>query len=175
LVDASPAADLAPPLLALDADVELASAEGRRRLPLEEFLVGVRETVLKPQELLVAVRCPVPPPHSAGVFYKLGPRKADAISVVSVAVMVEGEGDGRCRQARIALGAVAPRPIRAHAAEDLLRGRALDPAIITEAARLASESASPIDDVRASAAYRRRVIGVLVRRLLTTAAGDARE
>jgi len=134
----------------------------------------VRETVLKPQELLVAVHCPAPPPHSAGAFYKLGLRKADAISVVSVAVMLEGDGDGRCRQARIALGAVAPRPIRAHAAEDLLRGRPLDPASIAEAALLASESASPIDDLRGSAAYRRRMIGVLVRRLLTAAAAGAR-
>ena len=175
LADASPAADLAPPLLALDAEVELASAEGNRRVPLEEFLVGVRETLLKPQELLVAVRCPVPLPHSAGGFYKLGLRKADAISVASVAVMVEGDGDGRCRQARIALGAVAPRPIRARAAEDLLRGRKLDPATIAKAARLASESASPIDDIRGSAAYRQRVIGVLVRRLLSAVAADTRE
>jgi carbon-monoxide dehydrogenase medium subunit len=174
LADGSPAADLAPPLLALDAEVELASADGRRRVPLEEFLVGVRETLLRPQELLVAVRCPAPPPHSAGAFYKLGLRKADAISVVSVAVMVEGNGDGHCLQARIALGAVAPRPMRAHAAEDLLRGRPLDSATIAEAARLASESASPIDDVRASASYRRLIIGVLVRRLLTEAAGDTR-
>ena len=175
LADASPAADLAPPLLALDAEVELASAEGLRRLPLEEFMVGVRKTLLQPRELLVAVRCPVPPPLSAGAFYKLGLRKADAISVVSVAVMVEGDGDGRCRQARIALGAVAARPIRAHAAEDLLRGRPIDPATIAEAARLASGSASPIDDIRGSAAYRRRMIGVLVRRLLAAAAGDSRE
>jgi carbon-monoxide dehydrogenase medium subunit len=87
--------------------------------------------------------------------------------------MLEGDGDGRCRQARIALGAVAPRPIRAHAAEDLLRGRPLDPASIAEAALLASESASPIDDLRGSAAYRRRMIGVLVRRLLAAAAVDA--
>jgi carbon-monoxide dehydrogenase medium subunit len=175
LADASPAADLAPPLLALDAEVELASAEGKRRVPLEEFMVGVRETLLEPQELLVAVRCPTPPPHSAGAFYKLGLRKADAVSVVSAAVMVEGDGDGHCRQARIALGAVAPRPIRARAAEDLLRGRPLDPATIAEAARLATESASPIDDIRGSAAYRRRMIGVLVRRLLAAAAGDSRE
>lgn len=174
LADASPAADLAPPFLALDAEVELASAEGQRRVPLEEFMVGVRETLLQPQELLVAVRCPVPPPHSAGAFCKLGLRKADAISVVSVAVMLEGDGDGRFRQARIAMGAVAPRPIRAHAAEDLLRGRPFDPATIAEAARLASEPASPIDDIRGSAAYRRRMIGVLVRRLLTAAAAGAR-
>ncbi len=173
LADASPAADTAPPLLALDAEVELVSARGSRRLPLEEFVVGVRETLRRSDELLAAVRWPVPPPNSAGAFYKLGLRKADAISIVSVAVMVEGDGNGVCRQARIALGAVAPQPLRSHAAEELLRGQPLTTEGIAEAARLAAEATSPIDDIRGSATYRRRVIEVLVRRLLTRVAGDA--
>ena len=171
LADASPAADTAPPLLALNAEVELVSKAGSRCIALEDFLVGVRKTLLHPGELLAAVRWPMPPNHSAGAFYKLGLRKADAISVVSVAVVVEGDKDGRCRSARIALGAVAPRPIRAHAAEEALAGQTLTPALIAEAARLASESTRPIDDIRGSAAYRRRVTGVIVRRLLTEVAG----
>lgn len=166
LVYASPAADTAPPLLVLEAEVELVSKEGSRRVPLEDFITGVRETVRRPDELLAAVRWPLPAPHSAGAFHKLALRKADAIAVVSVAVMVERDEDGRCREARVALGAVAPTPIRAHAAEDFLRDQALTPAAITEAARLAVDDTSCIDDVRASAAYRKRVTDALVRRLL---------
>ncbi len=172
LVDASPAADTASPLLVLDAEVELVSREEMRRVPLEEFIVGVRETLRQPQELLAAVRWPVPPPRSAGAFHKLRSRQAGAISVLSAAVMVEGDESGRCRQARIALGAVAPRPIRAHAAEDLLRGQPLTPEIIAEAARLSAEATRPIDDIRGSAVYRQRVAEVLVRRLLTRVAED---
>jgi len=135
-------------------------------------MIGVRETLRRPQELLAAVRWPVPPPNSAGAFYKMGLRKADAISVLSAAVTVEGDGNGGCRQARIALGAVAPRPIRAHAAEDLLYGQPLKPEIIAQAARLSTEATHPIGDIRGSAAYRRRVVEVLVHRLLTRVAGD---
>ncbi len=181
LVYASPAADTAPPLLVLDAEVELMSKEGSRRVPLEDFITGVRETIRRPDELLAAVRWPVSSPHSIGAFHKLALRKADAISVLSVAVMVEGNGSGLpsphrgggggevyCQQARIALGAVAPRPIRAHAAEEVLRGQPLTPEIIAEAAHLSAESAAPIDDIRGSAAYRQRVVEVLVRRLIVS-------
>jgi CO/xanthine dehydrogenase FAD-binding subunit len=173
LVYASPAADTAPPLLVLEAEVELVSKEGSRRVPLEDFITGVRETVRRPDELLAAVRWPLPAPHSASAFHKLALRKADAISVLSVAVMVEGDGGGggvHCQQARIALGAVAPRPIRARAAEEVLRGQPLTPDVIAGAARLSAECAAPIDDIRGSAAYRRRVVEVLVRRLLTEVA-----
>ncbi len=174
LVDASPAADMAPPLLALDAEVELVSKESTRRVPLEDFMVGVRRTLRHPHELLSAVRWRVPPQDSAGAFYKVGLRKADAISVLSVAVRVEGDGGGRCRRARIALGAVASRPMRAHDAENLLQDRRLMPDTIGEAARLSAEATSPIDDIRGTAIYRRRVTEALVRRLLTTVAEDVR-
>lgn len=176
LVDGSPAADTAPPLLALDAEVELSNREKSRWLPLDEFLLGVRRTARRPDELLTAVRWPIPAPNSKAAFYKIGLRQADAISVVSVAVLVVGTGlapalasaPARCRQVRIALGSVAPRVIRARAAEDALRGQSLTGEAIAEAARLAAEETSPIDDVRASAAYRRRVTEALVRRLLVT-------
>ena len=171
LVDASPAADTAPPLLALDAEVELASAAGTRRVPLADFLVGVRRTLRRPDERLTAVRFVV----AAGdgrrttAFHKIGLRKADAISVLSAAVAVMLDGAGRCATARVALGAVAPRPIRVPAAEAVLVGEKLTPAIIGEAARLAAEAACPIDDIRGSAAYRRQVVEVVVRRLLVGA------
>ena len=184
LVDASPAADMAPALLALDANVELAGQHGTRCLPLEDFFVGVRKTQLHPDELLVAVRWPVPASHSAAHFHKLGLRKADAISVLSAAVMVTGEAGPDagpasvpvCRAAHIALGAVAARPIRAHAAEAALSGHPLTAEAIAEAGLLAAEAASPISDVRGSAAYRRHVIRVVVGRLLSQVVEDvARE
>ena len=166
LAYASPAADTAPPLLVLGAEVELVSERGTRRVPVEDFITGVRETTCCRDELLAAVRWPVPSPHAAGAFRKLALRKADAISVVSAAVMVEPDEHGRCGQARIAQGAVAPTPVRARAAEDLLRDQVLTPETIAEAARLAAEATCCVDDVRASAAYRKRVVAVLVRRLL---------
>ena len=173
LVDASPAADTAPPLLVLDAEIELVSKRGMRCLPLDEFLVGVRETLRKPTELVLAVRWPLPPAHSTAAFYKAGLRRADAISVLSVALNIECDQQRRCSKARIALGAVAPRPIRAHAAEEALTGCALGPHLLAQAASLASEATRPIDDIRGSAAYRRRVVEVLVRRLLVQAVGQA--
>lgn len=168
LADASPAADTAPPLLALDAEVELTSAAGTRRVPLADFLVGVRRTLRRADELITAVRFPTA--TDAGrrttAFHKVGLRKADAISVLSAAVAITFDGAGRCAAARIALGAVAPRPLRAPAAEAVLAGEKLTPTIIAEAARLAAEAASPINDIRGSAAYRRQVTEVVVRRLL---------
>ncbi len=172
LADGSPAADTAPPLLVLGAEVELASREGTRHVGLDEFFVHVRQTVRRPDELLTAIRWPAPASGSVGAFRKLALRKADAISVVSAAVMVEPGEDGRCEQVRIALGAVAPTPIRAGEAEEALRGEALTPETIAQAARLAAESIRPIDDIRGSADYRRRVVEVLVRRLLSESANQ---
>ncbi len=168
LVDASPAADTAPPLLTLDAEVELTSAAGARRVPLADFLVGVRRTLRRPDELLTEVRFPAATDDGrrTTAFHKVGLRKADAISVLSAAVAITFDGAGHCAAACIALGAVAPRPLRAAAAEATLAGEKLTPAVIAEAARLAGEAASPISDIRGSAAYRRQVTEVVVRRLL---------
>jgi CO/xanthine dehydrogenase FAD-binding subunit len=166
LADASPAADTAPPLLALDAEVELASQGETRRVPLVDFLVGVRKTLRRPDELLTAVRFPVPSSGTVSHFQKVGLRRADAISVLSAAVAVTCDDAGRCTTARIALGALAPRPLRATAAEMLLLGEKLTPAAIAEAARLAGETARPINDIRGTADYRRQVTEVIVRRLL---------
>jgi len=168
LVNAAPCADTAPPLLALNAEVELTSREGTRRVPLEEFLLDAFTTVRQPHELLTTVRWPVSPPHSAGAFRKMGLRKVSCMAKVDVAVVVEGDGSGRCKEARIALGAVAPRHFRVHAAEDLLRDQPLTPKIIAEAARLAAEAALP----RSGSEYKRQVVEGLTRRLLTRAAEE---
>ncbi len=169
LADASPAADMAPPLLALGANVDLLSQAGHRRVPLADFFTGVRQTVRRPDELIHAVSWPAR--NGAGsVFAKVGLRKADAISVLSVAVAAEVDASGRCVSAAIALGAVAPRPVRALAAEAALVGQPLTPETITAAARLTSEAVRPISDIRGSAEYRREVTEVVVRRLLARVA-----
>ncbi len=172
LCDASPAADTAPPLLVLNAEVELASKDGTRRLPLAEFFTGVRQTKRQPHELLTAIYVPVMAGNSAGGFRKLALRKADAISVVNAAVLVEYNGGDACKDVRIAMGAVAPTPIRATAAEDALRGKKLTPELVVDAVSLVCDATCCIDDVRGAAAYRQRVVGVLVRRLLM---GDGRQ
>jgi CO/xanthine dehydrogenase FAD-binding subunit len=167
LVDASPAADLAPPLLALDAKLELRSVGGRRLVPIGEFFVSVRETVRRQDELLTAIRLPVPAQGERTAYRKLGLRKADAISVVSAAVKASFRDDGVCESVRIALGAVAPTPIRAWHAEATLKGTELTTEAASVAAKLAGETSQPIDDVRGSAEYRRREVEVLVRRCLS--------
>jgi len=169
LANASPAADMAPPLLVLDAEVELASREGTRRVPLKDFFLDVRRTVRQPHELITAICVPLPPAATRAHFFKVALRKANAIAVVNGAVRADLGDDGSCQTARIALGAVAPIPIRAYEAERALEGRPLTPDIITRAARLAAEATRTIDDIRGSAAYRRHVTEVMVRRALEEA------
>lgn len=166
LGNASPAADTAPPLLALGAEVELSTTDGSRWVGLHDFFVHVCDTVCEPGDLITAVRWDVPSARSVGGFRKLSLRKAMAISVVSAAAQVTLDDDGRCEDVRIALGAVAPTPVRAYEAEDMLKGERLEPELIEEVRHVACQAASCIDDVRSSAAYRERVASVLVRRLL---------
>ena len=170
LMDASPAADLAPPLLAQDAVVELASAEGERVLPLSEFFLDYRKTAARPEELMTAVV--INPLETADrcAYYKLQLRRAMAIAVVGVAVVLRME-ESVCAEAAIGMGAVAAVPYRAQAAEAHLQGKEIGEAEIEAAAAAAADGARPIDDVRASAAYRRKMCGVLVRRLLKKALG----
>jgi len=164
----SPAADLVPPLLSLDADVTLTSAAACRTVPLDEYFLGYRRDVRRPDELITRVSWPRLSANAVNVFYKLARRKGDAITVTGVAVTIEAAG-GVCTRARIALGAVAPVVLRAKTAEARLEGRALTPSIIEEAAAAAAAAASPIDDVRASAEYRLHTVEALVRRLVSQA------
>ena len=164
ICDASPAADLSPPLLALAARVKLESAEGATRvLPLEEFFQGVRRTARRPDELLTSIELPRPDPADQAFYYKLGKRKADAISIVSIAILLRRKSD-KVEHVRIALGAVAPVAMRAPEAETLLLGNELSERTIIAAAAAAAAEVSPIDDFRASADYRRQMVEVLVRR-----------
>jgi len=164
----SPAADLVPPLMALGADLTLAGPDGTRTVPLHGFFTGYKEDCRKPGEIITAVSWPLPPAHSRQSFYKLARRHGDAITVTGVAVLLATE-NGTCTQVRIALGAVAPYVIRARRAEKTLKGTTLATDRIERAAALAAEECSPIDDVRASADYRRHTVEVLTRRLLLQA------
>jgi CO/xanthine dehydrogenase FAD-binding subunit len=166
LVDASPAADTAPPLLALGAEMELQSIHQTRFVPIDEFFLGVNKTVRQPDELLITIRWQIPSKKCAGGFEKIGLRKGMVCSIISASIQVEIDEQQKVSRARIALGAVAPQPIRSYPAEDYLEGKILTGEVILEAGRLASESSRPIDDIRGSADYRRKMSDVLVQRLL---------
>jgi CO/xanthine dehydrogenase FAD-binding subunit len=164
LCNASPAADGVPPLLALDATVELAGRAGSRRLPLASFITGNRRTVLAPGELLVAIDVPRPARDTRSAFLKLGARRYLVISIAMAAATLEIE-DGPVIAARIAVGACSAVAQRLPALETALVGAAVDSlAACVEAWQLVP--LSPIDDVRGSAAYRREAAATLLRRLL---------
>ena len=164
ICDASPAADVSPVLLALDATVELESAaDGSRRLPLPAFFQGVRKTARRDHELLTSVIFDKPGDDTRAFYYKLGKRKADAISIVSIAIAIQLK-QGKVDQARIALGAVAPVAMRALKAEEIIQGETLADNTISAAAEAAAAEAQPIDDFRARAEYRRQMVEVLVKR-----------
>ena len=171
LCTASPAADGVPNLLALDASLELTSPSVRRELPLGAFLTGYRETALAPDELLTAVVVPRVDEDARAVFLKLGLRRYLVISVVMVAAIVVIEGD-EVRDARVAVGACSPVAVRLPALEDELRGRpAGGLADVVTPAHLSG--LTPIDDIRASAEYRRHAALTLVRRALERCGGAA--
>lgn len=172
LCNASPAADGVPPLLTLDASVELASKRGWRTLPLHDFIIGYRKTALKPDELMTAIIIPADSTQGAGHFQKLGARKYLVISIVMTAVRLTAAG-GRVTEARVALGACSPVALRLAGLEKDLVGTPLDRlGDIVTADHL--EPLSPIDDVRATAAYRLDAALVLVRRSLACAADGLR-
>lgn len=163
LITASPANDSIPPLLALDAVVTLRSASGERSVPLAGFYAGVRKTVMRPDEMLTEISFEAPASGTRSTFVKFGLRRAQAISVVNAAFVLRLEGE-RVADAAIALGSVAPTVIRAGEAEEALRGQRLTPAAIERAAERAAGDSRPIDDLRGSAAFRREMVRVCVRR-----------
>ena len=164
MCNAAPSADLAPILIALNATAVIAGVTGERRLPLDEFFTGAGQTVLKPGELLVSVEAP--PPAGPSLYLKLSPREHMDIAVVGVGLALCGYNSlsQQCDSARVVLGAVAPIPLRARKAEAELESGALIMERIARAAKFAAEECQPIDDVRGSAWYRRRMVAVLTRR-----------
>jgi CO/xanthine dehydrogenase FAD-binding subunit len=171
--NASPAGDTLVPLLVLDAEVELASAGDagtvRRRVPLADYFAGPGRTRRAASELLTGVRVSLPPAGHYARFFKFGTRPALDISAISIAIAGVRNG-GALSNVRVAFGAVAPTPVRARRTEQALEGQRLDAATIARAAETARDEVSPIDDVRASAWYRKELIHNMTRRMLDHAA-----
>jgi len=172
LCNAAPSADMAPPLLALEAEAVIVGPKGERRVPLATFFTGVRRTVLAPDELLLEIVVPAPGPRSGGNYLRHTPRRELDIAVVGVASQLT-LSNGVCSKARIALAAVAPTPVRATAAEQALEGKPVTPEAIERAAELAVGVAKPISDQRGSADYRLHLVRVLTGRTLRTALARA--
>jgi CO/xanthine dehydrogenase FAD-binding subunit len=173
IANASPAGDSLPPLLTLDAEVTLVSVRGKRRVPLVELLLGPGQTAIAPDEVIRHVSFARPPAKSKAAFLKLGNRHGMAVSVVSAAVLLQLGRGRHVKEVRIALGAVAPTAMRCPQTEAQLKDQPLGDDLIEWAADAASQECSPIDDVRATAAYRRYAVAHLVRRGLWATANMA--
>jgi CO/xanthine dehydrogenase FAD-binding subunit len=170
VVNASPAIETGSPLLVFEAEVELRRAGSNRRLPYARFVRGPGMTDRRPDELLTSVHLPGPPRGRAGSAYlRLEYRQAMEIAIVGAAALLVLDAADRCAEARLALTAVAPTCVRAPEAESRLKGRILDEESLAQAAEAGASTARPIDDVRASADYRRAMTVVIARRALETA------
>ena len=169
VMQASPAAETIPPLVVLGASAELCSSQRSRVAPLEDFFSGPQTTNRRPDEMLTGIRVPIPARGTSAAYLRFTPRRAMDIAVVNVAVSVTINLTGECGDCRIVLGAVGPTVLRSRRAEERLRGNMLSPGLIDEAAILASNDAQPIDDVRATAGFRRDLVAALVRRATAVA------
>jgi carbon-monoxide dehydrogenase medium subunit len=164
LCNGSPAADMALPLLVLEAKVRLQSTQGNRDLTLEKFFRGPGQTSLSRDEIMTDILLELPEPNTKTIFLKNGRTRMD-LAVASVAAMIQTEGN-RCVKARVATGSVAPTPLRLFEVEALLGGATLSQDLLIEAQQLASRSVSPITDIRTTADYRRHLAGILVKRAI---------
>lgn len=167
LVNAVPSADLPPILIALDAQARIAGTNGERTLPLEDFFLGPGKTVLQKGEILTHIIIPDQPTTGSN-YIKFGLRRAGALAVAGVASIVT-VSDGIFQDVRIVLGAVAPTPLRARQAENVLRGKKISQELIDEAGKVAAAESKPISDIRGTIEYRRHLVDVLTRRSLKTA------
>lgn len=168
LCNAAPSADSAPPLIAMEAKVTLASLNGERQLPLGEFFRGPGLTAMEPGEVMTSIHVPPPPPKSGASYLRISGRCGVDIAAVGVGVMTVFNSHA-CKDARIVLGAVAPIPMRATQTEGLMRGQEWTQELIEKGGDVAAEESKPISDVRASAEWRKRMVAVLTRRALEEA------
>jgi len=159
LCHASPSAETAPSLIVLGAEVKVVGPEGERTVELEKFFTGPGQTVLKRGELLTEVQVPPLPPGTKGVYLKHSARGSVNPAIVGVAALSAMDGK-RCKEIKLALGAVAPTPIRAKRAEEILRGEEINDALVEKAAQAAADESRPITDVRASTDYRKEMVKV---------------
>jgi carbon-monoxide dehydrogenase medium subunit len=163
LADASPAADTAPLLLALDAVLEVESMEGKREIFLKDFFIGPRETVLHDDEMIISIKFKNDPINKQGCFIKLGLRQAMAIAVVTISMILEIEKN-KVKDIRIAMGSIAPIPLRLFKTEEFLKNKEVNNDLIEEAKNKVYDEVNPISDIRASKEYRRYVSGILFKR-----------
>jgi CO/xanthine dehydrogenase FAD-binding subunit len=168
LCNAVPSADTAPALFTLEASLKLISPNGKRIVNVQDFFTGPNKTVLTDEEILQEIHVPNLPPNSRGRYLKLTPRRSMDLAVVGVAAVVVAE-DRICNDIRTALGAVAPTPIRARRAENIIKGQKLSDEVIERAARIAAEECHPISDHRASAEYRCNMVEVLTKQAIQQA------
>jgi carbon-monoxide dehydrogenase medium subunit len=173
--NSAPSADAAPGLIAQGAKVRIAGSKGRRSMSVEKFMTGPGQTALRDGEFVTGIQVPNPAPRTGSAYMRHTPRGAMDIAVVGVGVALTlAPRTGACQDVRVVLGAVAPTPIRARKAEKILRGERLSEGLIAEAAAVAVGEARPISDQRASADFRRELVGVMTRRMVTEAWEDAR-
>jgi carbon-monoxide dehydrogenase medium subunit len=170
---AVPSADMAPILLAHDAVMSVVSPTGGRVIPLRQFFVAPRKTVLDPVDIVVAIEVPAPPAGTGSASFRQGGRVSLSLPMAAAAAVVAMDGEV-CRSAALALGAVAPTPVLAVTAAEVLAGSELTEEILAEAGERAAEEANPIDDIRASREYRLELIRILTRRVVRTAAERAK-
>lgn len=175
LCNAAPSADTAPPLLVLGAQVLMVGGQGERLLPLEAFFQGPGSTALNQAELLKQIILPEPEPRSGSFYLRFTPRRFMDIALAGAAAAVTLDKKGTIKEARLALGAVAPRPMRALEAEKILKGRTPTDELLQESGALAAREAQPIDDLRASSEYRKHLVEVLIPRALKGAIARARQ
>ncbi len=176
MANATPSADVAPSLIALDATAKIVGANGERTVPLEKFFRGPGQNVMAADEILTEITIPKTPFRLVGEYMKFSPREMMDLAYVGVAVAYTlGEKERRCEGVRIVLGAVAPTPIRARKAEAVMEDQVLTEALAEKAGEIAAEESKPISDVRSSADYRRAMVGAMTKRaLLNAAVGPAK-
>jgi carbon-monoxide dehydrogenase medium subunit len=175
MCNATPSADTAPALIALNAAAQIAGVAGEHTMNLEEFFKAPGRNAMDPAEILTAITIPKTGPHLVGEYIKFSPRDMMDLAYIGVAVVYDLGSDKRCTGVRIVLGAVAPTPIRAKNSESLLEGQVLSEELATKVGDEAAREAKPISDVRSSADYRRAMVGVMTKRaVLNAAVGPAK-